>query len=55
MGAGVSLQGGDHLDLVSSSLIVSANMATAQVHNRNILGASGMVTAILGGLCARPE
>lgn len=55
LGAGVTLQGGDQLDLVTSSLRLSDNQVTAQVLNRNVLGTSGPVSAVLGVLCAKPQ
>jgi len=53
LGAGVRQRGGNDLDLVTSSLTLSAGQAAADVRNRNILGLPGPVTAVLTAVCAR--
>jgi len=53
LGAGVRQRGGNDLDLVTSSLTLSAGQAAADVRNRNVLGLPGPVTAVLGAVCAR--
>jgi len=53
LAAGVTLTGGEGLDLVSNGLVLSTSQVTAQVQNRNLIGGSGPVSASLALLCAR--
>ena len=53
LAAGVTLTGGEALDLVSNGLVLSASQATAQLQNRNLIGGSGPVSAAVPLLCAR--